>query len=173
MVSAGPGRIRKTTMSDQHTAFEELPLAIDTPIGDGRIHWEAVFLVKTATPGHYQQGKVWARVQARVDEGKASELRLKQEQRGNLMCGMLVDARGVVYGISSVYVGGPPETTGDDVALSQVDVARARLIDLASSWRQRGATYGPGAGVLLACASELDEAVIELLASSEDECPDD
>jgi hypothetical protein len=169
-VSARPGRIGKT-MSD---AFEELPLAVDTPIGDGRIHWEAVFLVKTATPGHYQQGKVWARVRARVDEGKASELRLKQEQRGNLMCGMLVDARGVVYGISSVYVGGQPETTGDDVAAtSQVDVARARLIALASTWRQRGATYGPGAGVLLACASELDTVVIELLASSEDEWPDD
>jgi len=59
------------------------------------------------------------------------------------------------------------------MSASQVDVARARLIDLASSWRLRGATYSPGAGVLLTCARELDEIVIELLPSREEVGPDE
>jgi hypothetical protein len=152
------------------TAFEELPPAIDTPISDGRVRWHAYFrgttLDGTSEPAY---------VTAVVHPDKASELRLKQERRGHLMCGMLVDATGMVYGISSVYVDGPAETTDDDVAaLSQIDVARARLIDLASAWRRTGLDLvGSGvrsgrAELYARCAQQLDEIVVELLSSGEE-----
>lgn len=151
------------------TAFEDLPPAEPIPLGDGRNEWRAYFLA-TKPDGMVQQGKVWAR----VDEDKASDIRLKQEQRGNLLCGMLVDACGVVYGISTVYVGGEPEITDDVAAQSQIDVARARLIDLASAWRRAGLQmetkhFDTAHAVIYAnCAQELDEVVVELLCSGED-----
>jgi hypothetical protein len=83
------------------TVFEELPPAISTPYGNGSTIWTANFLA-TGPEG----GVAACTVKAIVHQDKASDIRLKQEQRGNLMCGMLIDARGVVYGISSVYVGG-------------------------------------------------------------------
>lgn len=43
--------------------------------------------------------------------------------------------------------------------------ARAALIDLASSWRQRSNTYSPGAGILVGCARELDETTITHLSN--------
>jgi hypothetical protein len=88
------------------TVFEELPPAISTPYGNGSTIWTANFLA-TGPEG----GVAACTVKAIVHQDKASDIRLKQEQRGNLMCGMLIDARGVVYGISSVYVGAPPEST--------------------------------------------------------------
>jgi hypothetical protein len=162
------------TMSDQHTAFEELPPAVDTPIGEGRILWEASFLV-TKPDGDTQSSKV----KAVLHQDKASDIRLKQEQRGHLMCGMLVDAAGMVYGISAVYVGGLPEIPDGDVAASsQVDVARARLIDLASAWRRTGLQmqteyFDTARAVVYAeCAKQLDEIVVQLLASSEETEPE-
>jgi hypothetical protein len=151
------------------TVFEELPPAISTPYGNGSTIWTANFLA-TGPEG----GVAACTVKAIVHQDKASDIRLKQEQRGNLMCGMLIDARGVVYGISSVYVGGPPDSTGDDgAATSQLDVARARLIDLASTWRRMGTgAYAPGNAVYLACARELDGLVVELLANAEKSEPE-
>jgi hypothetical protein len=167
-VSAGPGRIRKTTMSD---AFEDLPTARKTPFA-GTQHsnlWTADYTVGTGF------GLTYATVKAIVDEDKASDLRLRREQRGNMMVGMLVDAAGVVYGASGTSLGGPVPSDVEEVPLSRLDVARARLIDLASSWRRLGMDHAgtPRSAAYAECARELDEAVVELLASSEDECPDD
>jgi hypothetical protein len=148
------------------TAFEELPPARETPLGNGRIFWDASFLV-TKPDGDTQSSNV----KAVVHQDKASELRLRQERRGHLMCGMLVDATGMVYGISSVYIDGMAAVEDESPIPSQVDVARARLIDLASEWRKRGATYGPGAGVLVGCASELDEITVTYLSNHWDTCP--
>lgn len=155
-------------MSDQ--VFEELPPAIAIPMGSGYTEWQALFLAD-APDGNIQQGKVYAR----VHPDEASDIRLKKEQRGNMMCGMLIDTRGKVYGLSAVYVGGgEPETIDDVATLSQVDIARARLIDLASAWRRTGldlvgsGTRSGHAELYARCAQQLDEVVVELLATGQD-----
>jgi hypothetical protein len=151
------------------TAFEELPPAVDTPAGDGRIRWEAVFVAETPTPGLYQQVRVFAV----VHQDKASDIRLKQERRGHLMCGMLVDATGMVYGISGVYIGCPAGAEDDSPVLSQVDVARARLVDLASEWRRTGfdcaGAGDPARAVMYAeCAQQLDEITVTYLSNQDE-----
>lgn len=118
--------------------FEDLPLARDTPIGDGRILWEASFL---ADRPDGTAGSATVRVLLRQD--KASELRLKQERRGNLMCGMLVDAGGMVYGISSVYVG--LSDTGDQPVCVSLE-AKRKVVDALMDSRHWTGAWGMDCG---------------------------
>lgn len=156
------------------TPFEELPPARKTPTYEGPYGipaniWTADYTVP------FGDGFVGATVKAVVSEDKATDIRLRREQRGNMLVGMLVDRAGVVYGAAGTALGGPASVDEAELPLSRVDVARARLIDLASSWRAAGLQmeteyFDTARAVVYAeCARELDEAVVELLASEETE----
>ena len=155
------------------TTFNDLPLARKEPDHLGNNVWTATYVVPLSH-GSF----TYATVRAVVHPDKATELRFKQVQRGSYMLGQLVDAQGVIYGVSGTHTGGPAQTGEDEVMLSRVDVARARLIDLASAWRRAGLqleTENPYAAQFVAyseCARQLNELVIELLPSREEVRPD-
>ena len=86
----------------------------------------------------------------------------------------LVDMDGAIYAASDAWLRElpPPEPSGLMAELlaainqreQQGHTVRAALMELASTWRKRGAIYGPGAGVLVSCARELDETTIQHLS---------